>query len=398
MPSGGLRLTGGYKEKSLGKNFPGKEAIDKFNWLRELVSLHQQTNNSDEFLENIKTDLIESEVYVFTPKGDVKEFQDGATPIDFAYSIHTDIGHSIVAARVNGKMVSLRYKLQNGDTVDIITSKNQTPSKDWLKYCVTSKAKAKIRTHVKADQRERAKNLGMELLERSFKKHGLNIQKQLRGPHYDKLLKDMGCTHLDDLYVRVGYGKMTPRHVIEVLIPDRGDDKERLEEDSSFIQRAFKAAVGRKKKSSSLIRVGGMGNMLVRYARCCHPIPGDPIIGFITRGRGVTIHRSDCEKAYELDQDRRIDVEWSRGNLEAVGRMVRVRVVSHDIPGLLKSMTETFSAYGANIHNAQVRTTRDKKAICLFDVDIRDTAHLSKLMQALQKIKGIINVSRSKHT
>lgn len=389
----GIAAHWSYKEQSLGGSFPGKEAIDKFHWLHEWVGLHQQTNSSDEFLENIKTDLMESEVYVFTPKGDVKEFPEGATSIDFAYSIHTDIGHSVVAARVNGKMVSLRYILQNGDTVDIITSKNQTPSKDWLKYCVTSRAKSKIRNHVKAEQRERARSLGQELLERTFRKHDLSMQK--RGPLYDKLLKDLGCHNIDELYVRVGYGKTTPQHVIEILIPDRKEDKDqREEENSSFIQKAFKVATDRKKKSSSLIRVSGMDDILVHYAKCCNPIPGDPVMGLITRGRGVTIHRSDCERAYELDQDRRIDVEWSGGRSN-VGRAVKVRVVSHDIPGLLKSMTETFSASGINIHNAQIRTTRDKKAICLFDVDVWDTAHLSEVMQALQKIKGIISVSRS---
>ncbi len=391
----GIAAHWNYKEETLGSS-TGKEAIDKFNWLRELVSLHQQTNNSDEFLEDIKTDLMESEVYVFTPKGEVKEFPDGATPIDFAYSIHTDIGHTVMAARVNGKIISLRYQLKNGDTVDIITSKNQSPSKDWLKYCVTSKAKSKIRAHVKVEQRERAHKLGMELLEKSFRNHGLNAQKQLRGPRYEKFLKDIGCYQVDDLYVRVGYGKTAPRQVVEAILPDQKDDDKTLEESSSFMERAFKVAANRKRKSSSLIRVGGMDEILVHYAKCCNPIPGDPIIGFITLGRGVTIHGLNCPGAYELDQARRIDVEWSHGkSSETVGRMVRVRLVSHDIPGLLKNMTDTFVSCGVNIHNAQIRTTRDKKAICLFDVDIRDTSHLEDVMQALQKIKGVISVSRS---
>ena len=391
----GIAAHWSYKEKFLGIGSPDKEVIDRFNWLRELVSLHQQTQSSDEFLESVKTDLdlFESEIYVFTPQGDVKEFPEGATPIDFAYAIHTDIGHTVVAARVNGKMVSLSHKLENGDTVDIITSKNQTPSKDWLKYCVTSKAKSRIRNHVKTEQRKRAKDLGMELLERAFRKQGMNLEKKLNGLNFEKLLKDTGSNHVEDLYIRVGYGKITPQYIIEVLYPER----EKKQEDSSFIQKAFKSAVAKKRESSSSIHVDGMVDMLVRYGKCCHPIPGDPIIGFITRGRGVTIHRLDCERAYELDQDRRIDVEWSSKKSSDMGRLARVRVISHDIPGLLKSMSETFSACGVNIYNAEIRTTRDKKAISLFDVGIRDLAHLLEVIQALEKIKGIIGVTRSKH-
>ena len=386
-----------YKENSRGiSDQTGSDTIDKFNWLRELVSMHQRTNSSDEFLENVKTDLAETEIYVFTPKGEVREFPDGATPIDFAYSVHTAVGNKIVAARVNGKLVSLRYELQNGDTVEVITSKNQTPSKDWLKFCVTTRAKSRIRTHVKTEQREQSRIMGRELLEKGFRKYGVAANRYLKGDAFDAYLKGIGGNNVEDLYVIVGYGKMTPTQVVEALIPQATPEVEE-DEDTTFLQRAFKSAISKKKKSTSVINVGGMDDILVRYGKCCHPIPGDPITGFITRGRGVTVHRADCEKAFELDQDRAIDVSWNSDDVEE-GRMVKVRVVSQDVSGLLKLMTEAFQICGVDIHNAQIKTTRDKKAICNFDVSVRNTRQLEDVMVNLRKIRGVMGVTRISRT
>lgn len=383
-----------YKEASRGnRDEVDASVIDKFNWLRELVNLHQSTSSPDEFLENVKTDLFESEIYVFTPKGDVKEFPEGATPIDFAYSVHTDVGHHIVAARVNGKLVSLKYQLQNGDRVEIITSKNQAPSKDWLKFCVTTRAKAKIRAHVKAEQRKRGLEIGRELLERQARKFGMTAQRLLSGEHFNEYLKSQGCNNLEDLYIRVGFGYVTPLQVWEKLSPGKVAPVEPPKEEN-FLQKAFKAAIHRTKKSASLIQVDGMDDVLVRFAKCCAPIPGDSIVGFITRGRGIMIHRSDCEKAFEVDQDRQIDVAWSGQRTPEAVRHVTLRVLSNDVPGLLKLMTEVFASFGVNIHNAQARTTRDQKAVCTFDISIRDTEQLSQVSSSLMKLKGVIEVSR----
>jgi len=392
----------GRNEDGEGDGYNNPADLQKINWLRDLVNMHQQTHSSDEFLENIKTDLFDSEIYVFTPKGEVKEFPDGATPIDFAYAVHTDVGNKIVSARVNGKLVTLKHKLQNGDTVEVITSKTQVPSKDWIKLCVTTRAKSKIRAFVKAEQRKRALILGKELIEKTYRKYSISMQKIYEGPHFEKLLKDFGLNNVDDLHVQVGYGAMTPLEAMQKLSPEalKAPSKEgQSGEDASFLQKAFKAAVARNKKSSSIISVDGMDDVLVRFAKCCTPIPGDPIIGFITRGRGIAIHRADCEKAFELDQDRRVDVGWNNnvGGPEA-GRMVKVRVISHDTPGLLKSMTEVFSSNGVNIQNAQIRTTKDLKAICLFDVNIKDTAQLGHVMSLLMKLKGVLGVTRITHS
>ncbi len=390
-----------YKEdnRGTGKGIE-KVAVDKFNWLRELVSAHQGVNSSDEFLENIKTDLFESELYVFTPKGDVKELPEGATPIDFAYSVHTDVGNRIVAARINGRIVTLKHKLRNGDTVEVITSKTQTPSKDWLKICVTTRAKSKIRAFVKVEQRKRALELGREILERSFRKESIPLQKYFEGPKYEALLKEEGCASLDDLYIRVGYGKITPQRVIEEVVPEKilHKNSEAPKENESFLAKAFKSAVSRTRKAASVIKVDGMDDVLVRYAKCCLPIPGDPILGFISRGRGITIHRADCEKAFELDQARAIDVAWSTGSRAsdaAPERQVRLRVLSQDKSGLLKNMSEVFSTRGVNIINVQARTSRDLRAVSIFDIGVRDTKQLSEVISDLKRLPGVLEVERT---
>tara|TARA_B100000749_G_scaffold280898_1_gene280887 strand:- start:84578 stop:86794 length:2217 start_codon:yes stop_codon:yes gene_type:complete len=379
-----------YKEESKGnKSAAGVDAIEKYNWLRDLVSMHQQTDSSDEFLENVKTELFDTEIYVFTPKGDVKEFPDGATPIDFAYAVHTDVGNRIVAARVNGKLVPLKYELQNGDNVEVITSKNQTPSKDWLNYSVTTRARSKIRHHVKQEQRQRSFELGKELIEKSLRKAGTSVNKLLKGPEFEKFLKDQGCPSIDDMYVKVGYGKMTPKFIIETLIPDTGVQ----EEEQGFLQKAFQSAARKKKKSNNLISVDGMSDVMVRFAKCCNPIPGDSILGFITLGRGIVIHRSDCPKAYEFDQDRQIDVEWAGSDNTPV-RQVRLRVACYNNPGLLKDMSEVFARNGVNINGVNTKNSSDGRVVCHFEISVRNTQHLSETMAELQKVKGVLGVSR----
>lgn len=373
------------------------ESLKKFNGLRELVKEHQEGENADEFLENFKTDLFDSEIYVFTPKGDVKDLPDGATPIDFAFAVHTDVGSRIVSARVNGKMVTLKHKLQNGDTVEVITSKTQTPSKDWLKSCITTKAKSKIRQFVKIEQRKRALELGREMMEKQMRKAGISLQRAIEKPEFAKFARDHGCNSADDLLVKVGYGAVTPQTVIQGLHIQVPDEKEAPKEEAGFLKKAFQAAVGRKRQTASLIRVDGMDDVLVRFAKCCNPIPGDPILGFITLGRGIVIHRADCPKAFELDQARRVDVDWSGSTAPEAGRTVTVRVVSHDTAGLLKQMGEVFSIHGINILNAQARTTKDLKAICTFDVNVRNTQQLAQVMSDLSKLKGVIGVTRITH-
>ena len=375
------------------------ETSRNFDWLKELVSMHQAMRNPDEFLDTVKSDLFESEIYVFTPKGDVKEFPEGATPLDFAYSVHTDVGHKCTGARVNGRIVPLKHRLQNGDTVEILTSNTQQPSKDWLKMCVTTRARSKIRAYVKEEQRKRSLLLGKDLVEREFRKFGSSAQKHLKGEEFDKLMKDFGIHEPDEVFVRVGYGKLEPRVIVDRTAPELLQSPVAAKPvepgQPSFIQKVFKSAAQKIRKSGSLVSVSGMDDVLIYYAKCCTPVPGDPIVGFISRGRGVVVHRSDCRRGFEFDQERKVEVEWNVKEAEAGHeRIVKVEVLCRDFPGLLKLMSEAFAAQGMNISSANVRTNRDQQALATFEVAVRSTKQISQVMAELQKIKGVVGVKR----
>jgi GTP diphosphokinase / guanosine-3',5'-bis(diphosphate) 3'-diphosphatase len=389
----GIAAHWNYKERG---NLTG-DKLQQANWLRELVTLHQESESSDEFLETVKTDLMEKDIYVFTPRGDVKELPEGSTPVDLAYAIHTNLGNTCTGARVNGRMVPLKHVLQNGDRVEIITLKTQMPSKDWLKFVVTNKAKSKVRQFVKEEQRRNALTMGKELVEKEFRKFGMAASKYLKGEIFEKYIRESGVVDVDDLYVKVGYGKTEPKHLINALVPEAPDKAvdAKTAESASFMEKVVKSAKSKKRKSNSLVSVDGMDDVLVHFAKCCAPIPGDPISGFISRGKGIMIHRSDCHKVFELDQMRRVDVAWtSKTAGEGQERQVKLEVIGQDVPGLLKLMSEAFSAQGINIESAQIRTTRDKKAMCIFEISVKDLTQLNNSILALQKIKGIIGVKR----
>ena len=390
----GIAAHWNYKERGALSSL-NQDKLQQANWLRELVSLHQQSEESEEFLDVVKTDLMEKEIYVFTPKGDVKELPDGATPVDLAYAIHTNLGGMCTGARVNGRMVPLKHELENGDRVEIMTAKTQTPSKDWLKFVVTNKAKSKIRQYVKEEQRRNSVNLGKEIVEKEFRKFGLAAAKYLKGPEYDSYMKAQGVHDVEELYAQVGYGKFEPRHLVDNLKPQNAEKTEEKNETISFMEKVVKSAKSKTKKSNSLVSVDGMDDVLVHFAKCCGPIPGDVISGFISRGKGIIIHRGDCPRVFELDQIRRVDVAWTTKTAgDGQERQVKLEVIGQDVPGLLKLMSEAFSVQGINIESAQIRTTRDKKAVCLFEVSVKDLKQLSNAVLALQKIKGIIGVQR----
>jgi guanosine-3',5'-bis(diphosphate) 3'-pyrophosphohydrolase len=375
-----------------------QDQMQKANWLRDLLTLHQQSESPDEFLDTIKTDLMEKDIYVFTPKGDVRELPDSATPVDLAYAIHTNLGGMCTGARVNGRIVPLKHKLQNGDRVEILTSKTQTPSKDWLKFVVTNKAKSKIRQFVKDEQRKNAVVIGKELIDKEFRKFSLAALKYLKGPEFDKYMSESGIVDLEELYVRVGYGKFEPRLLVDNLSPNalqKEIEKNEQSETATFMEKVVKSAKSKARKTNSLVMVDGMDDVLVHFAKCCGPIPGDAISGFISRGKGITIHTSNCAKVFELDQMRRVNVAWTK-KMAAEGqeRQVKLEVIGQDVPGLLKLMSESFSMQGINIESAQIKTTRDKKAICLFEISVRDLTQMNNAILGLQKIKGIIGVQR----
>lgn len=367
-----------------------QSTIQKFNWLKDILNLQQSVGDSSEFLENVKTDLFDQELYVFTPRGDVHELPEGATPLDFAYSIHTDLGHKTYGAKVDGRIVPLKHKLKNGDTVEILTSPNQKPSKDWLKMCITSRAQSKIRSYIRSEERKRATEIGKDLVEKALRANGLSPDKYLKGQNLEKILQTIKLQEIDEVFMQVGYGKTLTHEITDIFI-EKNQAEIQQKEQESFIQKVFKSAAN-KKRSDSLVIVDGMHDLLVRYGKCCQPIPGDPIIGFISRGRGVTVHRASCSKVFATDMDRRVDVSWNTHSDS--GGMTKIRIVCQDSPGLLQKLSEPFANSGVNIFNAKIRTNKDQKAICIFDVKVRNTNELMQVIQGLQKIKGVIKVDR----
>lgn len=364
--------------------------LEKFAWLRQMLEFQQELTDSHEFIETVKIDLFADEVYVFTPAGDVYEFPRGSTPIDFAYRIHTEVGHHCKGARINGRMVPLRHEMQNGDTVEIITDANSHPSKDWLKIAATSKAKSKVRAVIKKEQRDSARTVGKEILSKAFRKKGKNLDSLADSGQLKLASTALGFSHPDDLLMMVGYGKLLPNDVVnQIITPGKAAETEA--EEASLLKKLGSKLPSRK---GSPIKVGGMDNVLVRFGKCCEPLPGDNILGFVTRGKGVTVHKTTCYIVHEVDSERRIDVEWAKVGQSA--RTVRIRVISSNLPGILANISKTISKSGGNISHASVRTTDDRKAINTFDVDVSDTSHLHGLMRSIEKLKGVLTVERLK--
>jgi len=369
---------------------------ENMEWVNRLLEWHKDLSDPNEFLETVKIDLFAEDVFVFTPRGEVKQLSHGATPLDFAYAVHSDIGHRCVGAKVNGKIVPLKHRLKSGDTVEIITSPSQTPSKDWLKIVRSSRAKAKIRSYIKEQERERANKLGKEILEKTLRPYGLTFSKIEKTGELLKAGQNLGFRTDTELFIAIGYGRVTPEDIVPLLVPQEAREK-KLEaakaEDQSFLKRVFNAAK-RRSDTRNAITVANLHDVLIRFGRCCNPLPGDSIIGFITRGRGVTVHTATCTKALDNDEERRVDVQWNITDKGAIKRHVKIRVVSVDEPGFLAIMSQTISGCGINIASAHIRTTKDKKAIALFDVEVGDLSQLHKVTSSLEGKKGVISVER----
>ncbi|MFH1626308.1 MAG: TGS domain-containing protein, partial [Pseudomonadota bacterium] len=370
------------EEKDIG------EKVDReFGWLRQILEWQQDMRDPGEFLESVRVDLFPEEVYVFTPKGEVKEFPRGATPLDFAYSIHTDVGHQCMGAKVNGKIVPLKYELRNGDTVDILTSSNQHPSIDWLNIVRTSRAKAKIRQWLKTNERERSISLGSEICERAFKKYRLNFSKIAKSAELKGVAEEFSLVDADDLLAEVGYGKLSVNQIIHKLLPQEKLDREFTEE--SILKKVTKRP---EKKEKSGVKVRGIDDVMVRFGKCCNPLPGNKIVGYITRGRGLTVHTSDCPTVLHGSSERIIDVEWDLQDDSM--HLVRISVVCDNKKGLLAAMSSSIAFSEGNITNAHVHTTADEKAVSIFEVEVSDLKHLQNIMNALKSVKGVIQVER----
>jgi GTP pyrophosphokinase len=373
-----------YKEQTGGID---PQDAARFVWLRQLMEFQKEVADPEEFYESVKVDLFPDDVYVFTPKGDVKTFPRGATPVDFAYAIHSEVGHRCSGARVNGAIVPLRHKLQNGDVVDILTSKNHHPSKDWLEFVVTSRARSRIRTYLRAEERKDAVKLGKDLLEKELRKSGMSLSRFLKSKRAKEVFSRFRVGNEDELFVRIGIGKLALPTVMEAITPSDEDERESLR--PGFLERTVQRVA--KASDAEGIRIQGIDNMLVRFAHCCNPVPGDPVTGWITRGRGVSVHRRGCARVLELDPERRVQVSWADD--VQVDLPVSLRVTTDDRAGILASVSSVFSANGVSINEASC-LSKDGRADNMFHFRVRDRERLREIMRGVAKVKGVLDVER----
>jgi len=391
-----------YKE-----GYSGSSEFDKkLAWLRQLLEWQKEMRDANEFVETLKVDLFSDEVFVFTPKGDVINLPVGSTPIDFAYAIHSAVGNKMMGAKVNGKIVPLGYELKNGDIVEILTSAAvHGPSRDWLKLVKSSQARSKINQWFKKENREENIIRGKELVEKELKKQGLTYSQLFRSEWIDIILKKYTFNTLDDVFSAIGYGGITASRVVSRLKEEykkteeykKAVKPEELEEQSSEAA-AAQTKSGKKKKSApeSGIIVKGIDNCLVRLSRCCNPVPGDAIIGYITRGRGVSIHRSDCINIINnMDKDGRlIEVSWYTANNAAY--KADITLMANDRTSLLLEVTNAIAEAKIPLKAINARTTKDQIAIMNLTLEITDTEQLEKIIKKLKKIDSIFEVTRSK--
>ncbi len=355
--------------------------------LRELFEVQHEHKDAREFMRNLKIALFPDEVYIFTPHGDVKSFPKGATPVDFAYSVHTDVGSHCIGAKVNRNIVSLKYKLQNGDTVEILTQPGHHPSKDWLKYVVTSRAQSKIKQWIKTEERGKSIAIGRDVLEREFKKNHLTFKKIVKSNEFKEILSDQSLGTVDDLMALIGYGKISAKYIINHFI----NEEEKKEEDISAKPKKKPGVT-----SDTGIKITGVDDVMVRFAKCCSPLPGDDIIGYITRGRGISVHVSNCPIVQEMDPERLVEVRWNIKQKQTF--RANIRLVCIDKKGLLSDLSSVISSLGININSANIDTIRGENATCEFELDINDLDQFNKLSSAFRKITGVLSVERVRGT
>jgi len=376
----------------------GDESFDeRLAWLRQMLEWQTELKDPREFMEALKIDLFEDEVFVFTPKGDVRSMRRGSTPIDFAYAIHTEVGHHCVGAKVNGAIVPLGYELQMGDRVDILTNKNSKPSRDWFNIIKTSGARSKIRSYFSKVSREGDLHSGKEELGKVMRKHGLGLSSSASQHALDEIAKRMNLQSSDDLLAQIGSGKASAKQVAGKLVKEMSaDDKAQpeVEEEKPAFTAPMIAPRGKRRSSGAGVKVKGLDDVLVRLARCCNPVPGDEIVGFVTRGRGVSVHRKVCPNARDLvaQPERIIDVEWDRGTDTTY--QVEVMIEAVDRMRLLQDVTLSLGESGVNILSASVLTSRDGIATMRFLFELGNMELLSQLLADVKKINGVFDAQR----
>ncbi|MCY0888347.1 MAG: bifunctional (p)ppGpp synthetase/guanosine-3',5'-bis(diphosphate) 3'-pyrophosphohydrolase [Alicyclobacillaceae bacterium] len=378
-----------YKEDGEGSRSEGKFS-QKLAWFREVLEWQQDFRDAQEFMETLKIDLFADEVFVFTPKGDVYDLPAGSVPIDFAYRVHTDIGNRCTGARVNGKMVPLDYRLRTGDIVEILTTKTgYGPSRDWLKIVKSSQAKSKIRQWFKREKRDENIARGREVVERELVRQRIDPHLVLSGAYLTDVMQKFSFTREEDLYAAVGYGGISAGHVVTRLVEKLRKEQQTVQQDTLSLERKSAS-----KPTEMGVRVRGVDNMLIRFARCCHPVPGDAITGFVTRGRGVSVHREDCPnvKSLLVDGSRQIDVEWA--SHRDWSYHVALEVTAMDRHGLINEMMNAIAETKTDIMGVSARVDSQKVAHVHLDVRIRNLDHLRSVTERLKRLRDTLTVHR----
>ena len=358
-------------------------------WLRQLVEWQQEMRDPGDFSSTLKLDLYPEEVYCFTPKGRVITLPSGASPIDFAYAVHSQVGNSCVGAKVNGRIVQLRYALNNGDVVDILTQTGHLPSKDWLSIVKTSRARNKIKHVINASERERAVEIGQKYLEKEARRLGVQLSR-IQKSELERVAADYGLSKMEDLYASLGYGKFSARQVLQKAAPEQV-----AEEPPAPV--AEPATPAPRRDDDSVIKVHGIDDVMVYRAKCCNPIRGDAIVGYVTRGKGIAVHSRACTNVTNLmyDSERRIEVEWARNATDTFP--VRIVVQTDDRPGLLHQLTTVLANENTNVRSLEAKTdfsAGNDAAFVEMTVDVRDKKQLEKLCSAMRRISGVRDVER----
>ena len=378
-----------YKEKK------GSSTFD-LQWVKSLVETQQYLKNPDEFIQSVKSELFPEELFVFTPKGDLIRLPFEATPVDFAYAIHSDVGNTIIGAKVNGGIVPLSHKLQNGDVVEVQCAKNQMPNRDWLFFVKSSKARQRIKVFLRTEERARALIIGNDILTRELRKYNANINKFNKSGKLLEVAKSIGFKSEGELFYQLGFGKANLNEIISKLIPEneilKAENKVKEFQNESTISKILKRATNPVTKKKAGIKVGALDNVVVNFAKCCDPLPGDKIVGFISRGRGIIVHNALCPEVTRLDPERRVDVSWDNG--ESSSKNIKIAIYSQDRIGLFGDLSKVISENNANIFNASANVDDFAKAKTIFEINIKSAKQLDKIIKSLQKVNGVTRVER----
>lgn len=380
-----------YKEKDRSAHASDAQ---KFSWLRQIMQWQSELKDPDEFLEAIKVDLFDEEIFVFTPKGDVLSLPMNATALDFAFAVHTNVGLKCIGVKVNGQMSPIKKRLQSGDIVEVLTSTHQKPSKDWLTFVVTSKARNKIRSFLRTETRDKSRKLGQELLSQELDKRSMSLDALEKSGEAAKLVKNARESNVEDLLIAIGYGRVNARDLIAKTFP-APEPKETIQE-QIHRQGLDQAKPDKPQKSGhSSILVSGYGDVLVNLGKCCMPLPGEGIIGFITRGRGVTVHRSTCPRALDMDPARKLPVEWAKNaQSETSYHRCAISLKTQEKPGVLAEVTALLSNNGVNVHKAEAKIESSITGLLEFEIGVKNLSHLETVLARLESLSSVISVQR----